>query len=350
MKLFKSITLTALAAFVGVAYLLPAAHASAAASAALSIVPKKNYVIEPGKSINDTLVVRNMDSERNLTLNLRMVDFTYSDEGGTPKLMLDEDAPQTTWSLKSFTKIPETVSIEPGKSKTVPINISIPENQGAGSYYSAIVYSSGSSEGGNVGLSASGVTLAFVNVPGDVDEKLELKKLGAYDIEAVKYRYFNFDLPKAIGYTLKNSGNVAQAPVGSITYKHMFGKEQSVDDVNPNQSLALIDQTRTFTACLHLESHEVNFEGEKSKSNSCASKFMWPGYYSVKLDLYYGQNGNRTQELAGTGGFWYLPWWFIIIFVIVVALAAFYMAKAYRGVQAKLGHKPSRSRGKSRRR
>lgn len=350
MKLFKRMALTAFAVVLAIAYVVPASQVGAVSSAALSIVPKKNYVVEPGKTIQDTLVIRNMDSERELQLSLRVVDFTYSDDGGTPKLMLDEDAPQTTWSLKPFITLPKSVSVPAGKSTTLNTSVSIPANQGAGSYYSAIVYSSGSPEGGNVGLSASGVTLAFVNVPGEVDEKLELKQFGAYHLRDQKFRYFNTDVPTAIAYKLKNNGNVAEAPVGSITFKHMFGKEQSVDDVNPNQSLALIGQERTFTACIKTQSEQVDFNGEKRKTTACAQPFLWPGYYSLNLDLFYGQNGNRTQELVSTGGFWYLPWWFIILFILVVAVAAFYIAKAYRGVQARLGHKPTRKSSSRRRR
>ena len=46
MKRFKGIILSALAVFIVVAYALPSTPASAVSSAALSIVPKKNYTIE----------------------------------------------------------------------------------------------------------------------------------------------------------------------------------------------------------------------------------------------------------------------------------------------------------------
>ena len=55
MKRFKSYILAACAVFVAVAYAAPAPTVSAD-SAALSIVPKKNYQIDPGETINDTLV------------------------------------------------------------------------------------------------------------------------------------------------------------------------------------------------------------------------------------------------------------------------------------------------------
>jgi hypothetical protein len=327
MKRFRSIVVAGLAVFIFVGSVLPALPASAQSSAALSIVPKKNYVIESGKSIKDTLTIRNLDSERNLQLNLRVVDFTFNDDGGTPKLMLADDAPQTTWSLKPFLKIPKTVTVAPGGSKTVDLNVAIPKTQGAGSYYSAILYSSGAPDGGNVGLSASGVTLAFVSVPGEVNENLTLDKFGAYHAPSTKskggYVFMTADKPKSIAYTLKNEGNVTESPVGSITLKNMFGQEQTIDNINPNSSLALIGQSRTFTACIRLASEEVEFEGRATQSSSCAEPNLWPGMYTASLDMFYGQNGNNTKEINSTTVFWYLPWWFVIAFLIVLAATAF---------------------------
>ena len=80
-----------------------------AESASLSITPRKNYVIEPGKSINDTLTIRNLDRGSSLNITLRVVDFTYRDDGGTPNLMLEEGAPQTVESLRPFLTLPERV-------------------------------------------------------------------------------------------------------------------------------------------------------------------------------------------------------------------------------------------------
>lgn len=108
MKRLKSIFVVACAALVAVVMSLPTApDVAAQSSASLSITPKKTYTIEPGKSVEDSLTIRNLDSEMPLILTLRVVDFTFIDDGGAPKLMLDQDAPQTTWSLKPFMKLPE---------------------------------------------------------------------------------------------------------------------------------------------------------------------------------------------------------------------------------------------------
>jgi len=330
MKRFKSIALAAFAVFVAVGLFAPTFDASAEGSASLSITPKKNYIVEPGKSVDDTLVIRNLDSQAPLNLTLRVVDFTYTNNGGTPKINLAPDAPETTWSLRSFLKVPESVTIPAGQSRTLDMSIAIPAGHGAGSYYSAIVYSSGASEGGNVGLSASGVSLVFVTIPGTVTEKLNLKKVGLYNPNVTNgdlkgYQFSTEHKPMEIGYTLENKGNVTEAPVGTIKLKDLFGNETLIDDVNPTGSLALIGQTRTYTTCIKKASQNADFQGSTARGTTCVDPGLWPGYYSVSLDLFYGQNGNNTQEIVGKGSFWYLPWWFVIAVIIILLVVAFFI-------------------------
>jgi hypothetical protein len=60
---------------------------------------------------------------------------------------------------------------------------------------------------------------------------------------------------------------------------------------------------------------------------------LWPGRYSASLNLFYGQNGNRTQEIAGTASFWYLPAWFLIVLAVVLALIAYFVWRIVRKVR-----------------
>lgn len=333
MKHVRSMLLIALAMILTTIYVLPTAQAAADSSSALGIAPKKNYVIEPGNSVQDTLNITNLDESTPLHLTLRVIDFSFTGNGGTPKLFLDTNTPQTTWSLRSYLKVPQTVTIDPGKSKQVDLNISIPKGHGAGSYYSAIVYSSGSGQGGNIGLNASGVTLAFVNIPGKVKEELQFTHLGAYDRAAQGdlsgYHYFNTKAPDTIAYTLKNNGNVVEAPAGNITLRDVFGRTTTINELNPSDSLALIGQERTFMTCIKLKPEDIKLGGTTAKSTTCDNSGLWPGYYSVSADLFYGQNGNLTQEVTKVGGFWYLPWWFICVVIVVLGVAGFYGWRAY---------------------
>lgn len=350
MKIFKSVILATLAVFFAVST-LPAPSASAQSSA-LSIAPRKDYVLEPGQDVDDKLTVRNLDKANDLTLYLQVVDFTYTDDSGTPKLLLDQQAEPTPWSLKNNIKIPATATVPAGGSTTIDINVGMQSNIGAGSYYSAIIYSTSAPSGGNLGLAASGVTLAFVTVPGDVNEDLKLEKFGAYNATTKKYTFLAFEEPKEIAYTIKNSGNVFEAPAGTITLKSMFGQEYRIDNINPNKSLALIGQSRTFQSCIKLAAQQVDFQGEKTNANTCVSPGLWPGMYTASIDVFYGQNGNVTKEINKTAVFWYLPLWFIIVFTVILLALAFYIWRTVvwmRGGSFKLGGRP-RQRRTSRRR
>ena len=349
MKRFKSIVLAALAVFLVAAY-IPVGSISAQSSS-LSIAPKKNYTIDPGGSINDKLSIRNIDTTDELQLYLRVIDFTYTDDSGTPKLMLDGEADPTTWSLRPYLDVPESITVNPSSTATVDIGVDIPQNLGAGSYYSAIIYSTSAPDGGNVGLAASGVTLVFVDVPGQVNEDLTLKQFGAYDKDRKAYTFIALNEPQIIAYTLENKGNVAEAPVGSITLRGMFGQQYRITEVNPKKSLALIGQTRTFQACIKLNEQKKEVNGEEAREETCASPGLWPGMYTASAELYYGQNGNYTRDLTKTVVFWYLPLWFIIIFTLVVLVIAFYVWRTVvwmRGGSFKLGGRPRQR--KSRRR
>lgn len=296
-------------------------------SSGLSITPRKNYRIESGKSVTDRLNISNLSGKGKLTITMRMVDFTFMDDSGTPKLNLDTNANPTPWSLRQFADFPDGVVVEPSKSQNVDMTIRIPKEVGAGSYYGAIVYSATGSDGGNVNLNASGVTLVFVTVPGEVKENMSLKKFGAYNEQTADgkggYVFIASDKePERIGFTLKNDGNVFEAPTGNITMSYMFGGKERSLEANSNASLALIGQERTFTTCIKLAKEEVDVGGVRSSVNTCDNPGLWPGRYTIKLSLFYGQNGNQTKEISDTATFWYLPWWFLIALLVVTLMLA----------------------------
>jgi hypothetical protein len=341
MKRFSSYLSAALAVFLMAVSVVPAsaASSSSAGSSGLSIQPRKNYIINPGQTVTDKLTIGNLDSATGLTLSLRMIDFTYSNQSGTPKLDLAANAPQTPWSLKPFTTLPKSVDIPAGGTKTINYTIKIPKNQGAGSYYSAILYQAGGASGGNVALNASGVTLAFVSVPGQVKENMTLQKLGAYnsDNNGTTGSFVFIDMneqPKMIAYTLKNEGNVFESPSGSIILKDMFGHQVADIDTNSNLSLALLGQTRLFASCIKTVQQKIKLEGGTSSDTSCVNPGLKPGRYTASLDVLYGQNGNQTHEITKTATFWYLPFWFLILVAIVLLVIVGGGYWGYRKIQA----------------
>jgi hypothetical protein len=359
MKRFLSYVSAALTLLIVTVSALPVSAATtptSAGSSALSITPRKNYIIQPGETVTDKLIIGNLDSTADLNISLRMIDFTFTNQSGTPKLYLADNAPQTAWSLKSFTTLPKSVVVPAGGSKTINYTITIPKSLGAGSYYSAIVYQAGGANGGNVALNASGVTLAFVSVPGAVKESMTLQKFGAYNSETDgNTGSFVFidtnEQPKTIAYTLKNEGNVFESPAGNIVLKDMFGHQVANMTTNPSSSLALLGQSRLFATCIKTVQQKIKAEGGTSKNTSCVNPGLKPGRYTATLDVFYGQNGNQTHEVTGTATFWYLPWWFIaavVIGLILIGVGVWKLQRKIRGAVQGTGYKVSRPKSRFR--
>jgi hypothetical protein len=307
----------------------------------LGVSPRKDYTVQPGKTINDTLYISNLSLRQDLQVSIRLLDFGAQDESGAPALQLDDNAPQTPWSLKPFVKVAENVKIEAGKSANVPISVTIPASQGAGSYYSAIEYTAQNPETQEkVNISASTVSLVFVNVPGTTKEQLNLKQFGAYtsDDKGLNGKFVNVSFgaaPKELTYRLENNGNVAERPSGSIVVRNMFGRTvKEIEDANPKKQLVLLGQTRRIQVCMQSSVLEVKAPngGQDTEQTVCEDPGLWPGRYTAQMALYYGLNGNATQEVSATTSFWYLPWWSLVglgIFVLVIAGLVWLVRRAF---------------------
>lgn len=322
----KKLTRLLTALFVAAAIVLPITQGgqAGAQATALTITPRKELTVQKGETKSDTLSVGNPRAEEDLALTLRVVDFSAKDNTGAPSLNLGENAKQETWSLKKYINLPKEVTLKAGQTTNVPFSITMPANIGAGSYYSAIQYVAQSEGGENVSVAASATTLVFVNVPGDAKQQMSLVQLGAFSGEVNgdkgEFKLFYFGTqPKVISYILKNDGNVAERPLGSILLKNSFtGKTIKIDNANPSDALALIGQERRFDTCIKTgEKTEKTATGEATQK-VCETPGLSPGRYTITLSAFYGQGNGKTLEVTGTSSFWYLPTWFVIAFVVAI--------------------------------
>ncbi len=321
----------------------------AQASNGLGISPRRDYTIKAGDQIKDSLFVSNLSRNQDLTVNIRMVDFSAEGETGAPALDLRPDAPETSWSIRPFITIQKSVKVAAGKSAEIPITIAIPAGQGAGSYYSAVEFAAQNSETKQkLNISATSATLLFVTVPGDTFEQLNIKKFGAYvpelDGTGGEYRSWFFSAkPEAFAYLLENKGNVAERPQGSILIRNMFGDQvKLIVRANPKDQLALINQTRRFDTCI--EGDNTSKETGTSVSTEpqvavCKSPKLWPGRYTANLDLFYGMNGNNSKEVIGVTSFWYLPWWFLVTVLVLLLLLGTFVWAMYRKITRRRGYR-----------
>jgi hypothetical protein len=312
-----------LSALAVIVVLLPSA--ASAQSNGLGINPRKDYTIQAGRTINDTLYVSNLSLTQDLSVSIRLVDFNAEGETGVPALHQEVGSPQTPWSIKAFLKYSPAVKVAAGKSAYLPITLSVPVNQGAGSYYSAIEYKAENSETKQrLNLSASSVTLVFINVPGQAKEQLTLKQFSAYQSEPGDKGGFSGvfldGAPKEMAYRLQNGGNVAEQPSGSIVIRNMFGHTaKEITDANPKKQLVLLGQTRRIQVCIKssvLASKAPT--GQETQQTICDDPGLWPGRYTAQVALYYGMTNHNTKEIMATTHFWYLPIWFIVLVVVLL--------------------------------
>jgi len=318
-----------------------------AASNGLGVTPRRDFTIQPGKSVTDTLYISNLSLNQDLQVNLRAVDFGAANETGTPALQLGDNPPQTPWSIKPFIKLTSNTKIAAGKSANVPITIGIPANQGAGSYYSAIEYTAVNPETKErVNIAASTASLIFVTVPGDAKEQLTMKQFGAWlsnankDGNGVFSSMFMSTAPKEFAYRLQNTGNIAEQPSGSMVIKNMFGRTvKEVQDANPRKQLVLIGQTRRIQVCAKtsvLESKDPN--GQQTQQSVCDDPGLLPGRYTAQIALFYGINGSSSQEIAAKTSFWYLPWWSLValgVVILIIVGLIWLIRRAFNGRRTK---------------
>jgi hypothetical protein len=303
-------------------------HQALAASNSIGVNPRRNYTIDPGGKVSDTLFVNNLSKTDDLTAHMEILDFKAQDQTGTPALLLKEDQP-TKWSLKPYISVPQQYNIPAGTSANVPFTIAVPKNVGAGSYYSAIRYSSTNpSSGGSVSLSGSAITLVFVRVTGEAKSNLSLEKFGAFvpnqDFSDGAFQsVFGASKPKYVSYLVRNNGNIAEQPAGSIMIKDTFGTVYKfISDANPKKNLVLIGQTRRMDMCLNeVKTTTKNpSTGANVETTDCKDPSMAPGRYTATIDLLYGDKNNSQGELKQTATFWYLPAWFLLL-VALIAIA-----------------------------
>lgn len=320
-----------------------------AQSNALVFSPRLEYRLRAGETVSDNLSVTNRNTEQPLNLKISVVDFDSQDESGTANLLKNRTE-RTIWSLKGFINIPEQVTVNPGETVDIPVSISMPSDIGAGSYYSAIEYAAVSPAADDrVNISASGASLMFVTVPGVTNQQLTFEQFGTFVPDkqgtdgSFKGLFFN-ERPRVLAYRLTNDGNIAEQPNASIIIKNSGGDVvYTIKDANPRDQIALRGQTRRFDACMVPEEvSQTSNAGQEFKSVVCGDTKFSPGRYTAELSVLYGENGNETREITARATFWYLPWWFIGLVVVGLAIIAGAVFYIYRRVQALRSRKTRR--------
>jgi hypothetical protein len=257
----------------------------------------------PGQTVTTQVRIRNITAN-DLEVTGQVNDFgAGTDENGTPQLLLNETG-TTRYSLKTWVTGVQNLLLAPQQLETATINIAVPVNAEPGGHYGVVRFSGvpPSLKGEGVALSASVGTLILLRVNGDVIDQLNVAEFAAgtqTGVDSWQTQSFFQHGPVNFLVRIHNTGTVHEQPQGTITVKNLFGHVVGRVGVNSKDGNILPDSYRRFVQTL-------------------PTKFLF-GHYTATLAIKY----DGTKTLAGTFGFWVIPWELILLILVALLVLGY---------------------------
>lgn len=259
----------------------------------------------------------------NVTLNTLEIasttnDFTAADGSGNPKIITDNSAPATGYSLRSWVSPIPNMTLQPKESRSITVTVNVPANAEAGGHYGVIRFNGTVPKGdAQVSLNASVGTLLLARVAGNITEKLVIKDM--FTEQKGKRHGLVSNGPVTIVTDVSNTGNVHVKPVGTMTIKDTFGKTVGSFPFGSNVKNVLPGSTRRFDQVFD-------------------KRFMF-GRYTAHVEAGYGTTGG---VLIGDTTFWVIPLKliaFIVVFIILFVLLFRRLLKGYNRRVVRKAHR-----------
>ncbi len=255
---------------------------------AFSISPLKySATIAPGESKDWSVKIKN-DSDQGAVFSPVVLGEKQDNLG---RAVFDKDV---DIAEKWFQDSLDSITLAAGESKTAQFNISVPLNTPPGAHYLGLAVRQKSGQS----LSAQLVTTLNLQVAGIANESLLFEKF------FLTKKIF-FDKNWLGQLQIRNIGNVSLDLVGHEDLFY-FGKKISGNYLALGNSL--------FAQSDRLANLNL-FVGDK---------LMLPGFYQAEIKIIYGLTHQTAQSNAG---FWYLPWWSLVVLILIVFLILFLLKK-----------------------
>ena len=228
-------------------------------------------------------------------------DFVADGEDGTPKILIDEDAESSPYSLKDWVAPLSELLLQPRQIENLPVTINIPADAAPGGYFGVVRFTATPPdlEGTGVSLSASLGALILLRVNGDAKEAMTIEQFGIHNGSGKLGSLFE-STPITFMQRLKNTGNVHQQPAGQVTIIDMFGKKVAAVNVNLPPRNILPNSIRKFE--------------QKLDSSVIGNKQLF-GKYTAQLRVVYGAN---KDVITSETTFWVIPYKLIGLAIIVL--------------------------------
>jgi hypothetical protein len=263
----------------------------------LQVSPTRTEITgQPGEQKAFAISIKNV-TKTSLSAKAVLNDFQSDNISGTPQIVVDTSQ-RTPYSLDKMLKGLQDIELKPGETKELKFTLDVPANVSPGAYFGAVRYQvvpKGNTDAERqVALSASVAHLVFLEVPGEINEQIQ--------IQSFKFQHGNkshslfFNAPDKAALSIKNLGNGFSRPFGNVTVNY-FGKKVYSYDVNNTDPRGIIlpNSSRTF------------FDDVKNIKK--------PGKYTAIAGAAYGNGG---EVITYKSSFWYIPLWFLLLLIILL--------------------------------
>lgn len=277
--------------------------------------PLSEFDVMPGSEYSQKIKVFN-DSDTTRTITVKPQNFEASGEEGGAQTT-EELGP---YALSQWMQVsPQKIDMPAKKEQVFEVKIKVPNDAPPGGHFGAVVFSPSpvGQPGAKVATIDEITSLILMRVPGAATEKLSVASVAVCKpplikpdplipepsagksqpsnmcLKASKVITSGGDL--AISTRVRNEGNVQVQPQGTITIYNLFGSKVATLKVDPRSVIP--------ASVRRLDSPWKNS--------------MPFGYYSVKVNLLYGSQG---QTLKAESSFWGIPKRETIIAAIILLI------------------------------
>lgn len=278
---------------------------------------------QPGEQKQFSIILKNI-TQNEVTAQVFLNDFESDNNSGTPQIIVDNRA-RTPYSLENMLKNYSNVDLKAGETKEIKLTVEIPGNVAPGAYFGALRYAAvpkGQTQTEaerQVALTASVAHLIFVEVPGNINEQIQIESLRAQ--QGDKAGSFFIKTPNRAALSVKNLGNGFSRPFGKVNVTGPFGKEVHSYDVNNTDPRGIIlpNSARTFTNDM--------------------PNVKLPGKYNLTASVAYGNGG---EVITYQSSFVYMPIWAIVALIALIGAVAGGIYYVYRNKFVKKSTKKRR--------
>lgn len=279
---------------------------------------------DPGTTVTEQITLTN-ETAVPVTYYSSFTNFEAQGETGNPNFVDPVDG------LGTWMRVDETVALEPGSTKTIPLTISIPANAEPGGHFAVVFFGTlpPSTDGGQVGIGANTGVLVLLSVNGDVKEGGGITQFNVKD-----NKFWHNTLPVNFEYKFRNEGNDRIKPDGKLTIRNTVYWPTEKLEGNPVQGNILPNSTRKFEVTWVNNPRSADYVASPSFFTKYLDDvlYQWKnfafGFYTAKIDLSYGTKGLTT---IGSDTFFVFPWQLLIVIFIVLVIVLWGGRKMIRG-------------------